>query len=219
VSAGIAPNKFLAKVASDWNKPDGQFAITPAQVADFVRKLPVKKIHGVGKVTAKKMELLGIDTCGDLQRYSLPQLLEMFGSFGERLYELCRGEDKRQISMNNDPKSISVEETFSQDLLSLDQCLAMLPMLLKQLEQRLSGKAERIGNGQTIHKLFVKIKFNNFISTTVEQVAYAPELALYSSLCRTGFDRNKLPVRLLGLGVRLRSTINFHQLELPFIPY
>jgi DNA polymerase IV len=219
VSAGIAPNKFLAKVASDWNKPDGQFAITPSQVADFVRRLSVKKIHGVGKVTAKKMELLGIDTCGDLQRYSMPQLLELFGSFGERLYELCRGEDKRQIATNSDPKSISVEETFVQDVQSLEQCLAMLPMLFKQLEQRLHAKSERLGKGQTIHKLFIKIKFNNFISTTVEQVAYAPDLAVYSSLCRTGFERNKLPVRLLGLGVRLRSTINFHQLELPFIPY
>lgn len=220
VSAGIAPNKFLAKIASDWNKPDGQFAITPDQIGNFIRTLPVRKIHGVGKVTAKNMELLGIDTCGDLQSFTLAQLIEHFGSFGERLYDLCRGEDKRQISMNTNPKSISVEETYEKDLPNLQQCLSMIPGLLTQLEQRLKYRATNVEpcNNPPIHKLFFKIKFSNFISTTVEQAAFSPDPKIYASLCRKGYERNQLPVRLLGLGIRLRSTTTFQQLEFPFIP-
>ena len=87
-SAGIAPNKFLAKIASDWEKPNGQFVITPDQVSDFVLALPVKKIHGVGKVTTKKMHDNGLYTCADLQKRSKHELNVLFGSFGERLYDL-----------------------------------------------------------------------------------------------------------------------------------
>lgn len=211
LSAGIAPNKFLAKIASDWNKPDGQFAITPAQVADFVRQLPVKKIHGVGKVTAKKMQLLGIDSCADLQGYSKPQLLDMFGSFGDRLYALCRGEDHRPISTNHEPKSISVEQTYAEDLRTLEQCLAELPELMAQLQKRLEGKRAR----NAINKQFIKLKFSNFITTTAEEVTHTPDLEGLRALCRTGFERGNQPVRLLGLGVRLRSNAGFKQLELP----
>ncbi|MGB1271405.1 MAG: DNA polymerase IV, partial [Endozoicomonas sp.] len=93
VSAGVAPNKFLAKIASDWNKPDGLFVITPDQVDHFIFELPVRKIHGVGKVTAGKLHKKGIETCGQLRQYSLPELSRWFGSFGERLWELSRGMD------------------------------------------------------------------------------------------------------------------------------
>ena len=96
LSAGVAPNKFLAKIASDWNKPDGQFVITPDKVEAFILKLPIGKLFGVGKVTARKMDLLGIENCGDLQDYTNFELVEMFGSFGETLYNLCRGIDERR---------------------------------------------------------------------------------------------------------------------------
>ncbi|HTQ99947.1 MAG TPA: DNA polymerase IV [Candidatus Acidoferrum sp.] len=214
LSAGIAPNKFLAKIASDWNKPDGQYVITPDQVAEFMLTLPVKKIHGVGKVTAKKMQLMGIDTCADLQTYTKPQLLELFGSFGERLYALCRGEDDRKIAVDHAPKSISVEQTYAADLQTVDQCLAALPALLDELQQRLDKREV----AEAINKQFVKLKFSNFVSTTVEQVASAPELQGYLALCRTGFERSRLPVRLLGVGVRLRQNRNLVQLELPLQP-
>jgi DNA polymerase-4 len=214
LSAGIAPNKFLAKIASDWNKPDGQFVITPAQVPAFIRLLPVKKIHGVGKVTARNMQLMGIDTCADLQNYSKPQLLEHFGSFGERLYMLCRGEDDRKIDRDSEPKSISVETTYAVDLLTVEQCLSALPALLEQLQRRLATSNARAA----INKQFVKLKFNNFLSTTVEQAAPAPELEGYLALCRTGFERGGLPVRLLGVGVRLRQQGGLTQLELPLQP-
>jgi DNA polymerase-4 len=210
LSAGIAPNKFLAKIASDWKKPDGQFTVTPAMVPEFVRKLPVKKIHGVGKVTARKMELLGIDTCADLQQFTITQLLEMFGSLGERLYQLCRGQDDRRISMDRSRKSISVETTFDEDLTTVEQCLAMLPDLFADLQQRIGNKGEL-----AIGKLFVKLKFNDFVSTTAEHVAFAPDLEGYRKLCRTGFERGNKPVRLLGLGVRMRGGAPQTQLKLP----
>jgi len=209
LSAGIAPNKFLAKIASDWNKPDGQYAITPNDVPSFMRTLPVKKIHGVGKVTARKMQLLGIDTCYDLQQYSKPQLLDMFGSFGDRLHALCRGEDDRRINSDREPRSISVEETYAVDLVTVEQCLAELPTLLAQLQRRLDNRHV----ARSINKQFIKLKFNNFVSTTVEQVSPTPDLEGYRALCRTGFERGGLPVRLLGLGVRLRTNGGFIQLE------
>jgi DNA polymerase-4 len=212
VSAGIAPNKFLAKIASDWHKPDGQFAITPDQVADFMLRLPVRKIHGVGKVTAQRMQLLGIDTCIDLQRYSVVELIEQFGSFGERLHALCRGEDDRRIELHHERKSISVEQTYAQDLQNVELCVAALPALLDDLLERVA----RHDNGFTIGKQFVKLKFNDFVSTTVEQAASAPDLDNLAALCRTGFARgNNKPVRLLGIGVRARTAGHFAQLELP----
>ena len=211
ISAGIAPNKFLAKIASDWNKPDGQFAITPEQVAGFMPALPVRKIHGVGTVTAQRMQLLGIDTCADLQRYTLLELVELFGSFGERLFALCRGRDDRKIELDQERKSISLEETYAQDLQSVEQCLAALPALCADLRARVAAHRSEF----TIGKQFVKLKFNDFISTTVEQAASSADLDGFMALCRTGFARGNKPVRLLGLGVRARLQDRYTQLELP----
>lgn len=212
LSAGIAPNKFLAKIASEWNKPDGQYLITPAMIPAFIHKLPVGKLHGVGKVTARKMQLLGIDTCGDLQQHSLAQLLDMFGSFGQRLYSLSRGEDRRPIQTDTARKSISVEQTFSEDLLSIDQCLAILPGLFADLQGRISGSRQQV----RIAKQYVKLKFNDFVSTTVEQSAPAPDMDGYRQLCVTGFERGNKPVRLIGLGVRMQNDSVYRQLELAF---
>jgi DNA polymerase-4 len=210
ISAGVAPNKFLAKIASERHKPDGQFVITPAMVADFVRKLSIKDVHGVGKVTARKMNLLGIDNCADLQTYTMPQLVDLFGAFGERLYSLCRGIDDRRIQTDPQRKSISVEQTFSEDLQTVEQCLAVLPELLDDLNNRIQNASKRV----LIGKQFVKIKFNDFIATTVEHAASEPELSLFNQLCKTGFSRGNKPVRLLGLGVRMRADPLFSQLEL-----
>jgi DNA polymerase-4 len=95
VSAGVAPNKFLAKIASDWKKPNGLFVITPDQVEDFVSGLPVSKLHGVGKVTADKLARLGIEDCLQLREWNKLALVREFGSFGERLWSLARGIDDR----------------------------------------------------------------------------------------------------------------------------
>jgi len=212
LSAGVAPNKFLAKIASDWNKPDGQFVITPDKVEAFILKLPIGKLFGVGKVTARKMDLLGIENCGDLQDYTNFELVEMFGSFGETLYNLCRGIDERIVQTEARRKSISVEHTFPEDLPSLESCLATLPELLVMLEQRIQNSKKKV----TIGKQFVKIKFNDFISTTVEQNANTLDLDTFKTLCKTGFERGNKPVRLLGLGVRMKEAPLYTQLEFSY---
>ena len=212
LSAGVAPNKFLAKIASDWNKPDGQFVITPDKVEAFILKLPIGKLFGVGKVTARKMDLLGIENCGDLQDYTNFELVEMFGSFGETLHNLCRGIDERAVQTEGRRKSISVEHTFPEDLPTLESCLAMLPELLAMLEQRIQNSKKKV----TIGKQFVKIKFNDFISTTVEQNANTLDLDTFKTLCETGFERGNKPVRLLGLGVRMKEAPLYSQLEFSY---
>ena len=199
ISAGIAPNKFLAKIASDWNKPDGQFLIRPEQVEDFVAGLSVSKLHGVGKVTAARMKQLGIETCSELRKLDSEQLRRHFGSFGERLKELSLGIDNRVVQTERIRKSVSVENTYATDLPSLASCLAELPDLLQRLEQRLAG----IDKDYLVHKQFVKIKFRDFIQTTVEMLSASLDLDNYIKLCEDGFERGGKPVRLLGVGVRL----------------
>ncbi|MEH6551015.1 MAG: DNA polymerase IV [Pseudomonadales bacterium] len=208
VSAGVAPNKFLAKVASDWNKPDGIWVITPAQVDDFVRKLPVTRLSGVGRVTAEKLHRMNIQTCGDLQTLDVYQLSERFGSFGQRLHELSYGIDQRPVKTNYRRKSLSVEHTYASDLPSVQGCLSQLPALFGKLSQRLSLLGGQPGNGgYQVYKQFVKVKFNNFQSTTMECVAKgSPGMAVFHDLCQQSFQRGQgLPVRLLGLGVRFQD--------------
>lgn len=210
ISAGIAPNKFLAKVASDWNKPDGQFVITPAQVDEFVAALPVRKLHGVGKVTAQKMQRLGIETCKDLRNLNQEQLQKHFGSFGERLHELSMGIDNRAVTIERVRKSVSVENTFVTDLLDLPSCLEQLPSLQLQLAKRL----DKIGDNLQIHKQFIKIKFNDFVLTTVEMLSGNTAPENFMELCKQGFSRGNRPVRLLGMGVRLATA---HQTAKPVL--
>ncbi|MAY03646.1 MAG: DNA polymerase IV [Gammaproteobacteria bacterium] len=212
LSAGIAPNKFLAKIASDWNKPDGQHVVTPDQVDEFISGLPVRKIYGVGKVTAEKMQRLGIERCADLQALSKSELVQDFGSFGERLYQLCRGIDERPVVSSHPRKSVSVEQTYEKDLPSVEHCLAELPLLCEKLQERINRVSEEI----SIAKLFVKLKFNDFIATTVEQTAQEMDMYLLQQLCETGFRRGNKPVRLLGIGIRVREALDFYQLSLEF---
>jgi DNA polymerase-4 len=209
-SAGVAPNKFVAKIASDWNKPDGLFLVRPEEVDAFVAVLPVKKLHGVGKVTAAKMNRLGLDTCGDLRTWPMAKLQEHFGSFGARLYELSRGIDVREVNPERERKSISTEETYTPDVPDLPACALLLPELIAHLQ----GRIKRNGAEKFINKLFVKIKFSDFQQTTVECVGYAPALETYTRLLETGWLRASRPVRLLGVGVRLGESEIVEQLTL-----
>jgi DNA polymerase IV len=210
VSAGLAPNKFLAKIASDWRKPDGLFAIKPAAVDTFVAALPVKKLHGVGRVTAEKLNRLGVETCADLRNWSLPQLQRHFGKFGERLFDLCRGIDHRPVCATREAKSISVEETYAVDVPDLDACRQQLPQLI----EKLLGRIQRANSEQHTGKLFLKIRFADFQQTTIECLALKPQPALFEKLLSTGFQRGQKPVRLLGIGVRLRDDLSQYQLTL-----
>jgi DNA polymerase IV len=195
-SAGVAPNKFLAKIASDWHKPNGQLVITPNKVANFVKELPVNKIFGVGKVTAAKMAALNLHTCADLQQLPKIDLVQHFGSFGEKLYYLCRGIDNRKVEPKRARKSLSVENTYAKDLSELTDCLNALPDLFDELKKRLAKQESR-----NIHKQFVKIKFFDFQLTTAECISPHLSLEVFQFLCREGYARQNKPVRLLGIGV------------------
>ena len=210
VSAGVAPNKFVAKIASDWNKPDGLFLVRPSEVDAFVAALPVKKLFGVGKVTAAKLNQLGGATCLDLRRWSAQQLQHHFGSFGARLHALCRGIDERAVSNARERKSVSVEETYTPDVPDLPSCRALLPQLHASLQARIG----RCGTQKKVNKLFVKLRFANFTQTTVECVGHAPSVAQFEKLIDTGFARGNLPVRLLGVGVRLGDAGSGEQMTL-----
>lgn len=200
-SAGVAPNKFLAKVASDWRKPNGQFVIEPSQVADFVHGLKVEKIHGVGKVTAKRMHELGLRTCADIQAQPLERLEHWFGSRGAYLARVARGEDNRPVETQWERKSLSVEETFSRDITTLEGCLQALPALYRDWERRMGGHHFR----HRIRGFVVKVKFFDFQGTTHEMACQRwPREEDFCELLRRAWARGEgKAVRLLGVGVRL----------------
>lgn len=198
-SAGVAPNKFLAKVASDWRKPNGQFEIRSGDVAEFMRDLPVLRIPGVGTRTASRLEGQGVRTCGDLQRWELRRLTREFGKFGVDLFRLCRGEDTRPVVPDRERKSLSNERTFADDLESEGDCRVRLQPLLGELRADL----EQRGEGRRVAKCFLKLKFHDFRSTTAERTASTPDEGLFEELLAEAWARgNGRRVRLLGAGVR-----------------
>jgi DNA polymerase IV len=203
-SAGIGPNKLIAKIASDMNKPNGQCEVTWEDVPAFMSKLPVRKLWGIGQVTEQKLQQMGIATCADLQRYSRAQLSERFGKFGLELWEQCRGIDNRAVEPHRERKSLSNERTFSTNLETLEECDEKLVELVEELEAELSQKA----SNRAVTKIFVKLKFHDFTRTTVERAGLAPDLAAFRDLLREGFARTGKSVRLLGAGVRFASTEN-----------
>ncbi|MEQ1875236.1 MAG: DNA polymerase IV [Bdellovibrionia bacterium] len=201
-SAGIAPNKFLAKVASDWKKPNGQFTVSPPMVSDFVKKLKVEKIPGVGRVTAKKMHELGLFTCLDLQAWDMNRLQAKFGTWGVKLYDVCRGVDNREVSDDGTRKSISTEETYGRDLQTVEECLAKVPELFEDLKRRI----ERAGAAHLIKSLVVKVKFFDFKQTTLASSrGQEPSVKVFSEMVGAAFARGGRAVRLIGIGVQLQS--------------
>jgi len=197
-SAGIAPNKMLAKIASDWRKPNGQFAVTPEQIEPFIRDLSVRKIWGVGPKSAAKFEQQGIRTCGDLQKFELAELVRRHGKWGNELYQLCRGLDDRPVDPNRIRKSLSNESTYPDNLTTLEECQRELDKLVEELFQELRAKA----SDRQIHKAFVKVKFADFTRTTRECVSPNPDRETYQTLLAEAYKRSPQPIRLLGSGVR-----------------
>jgi DNA polymerase-4 len=208
ISAGVAPNKFLAKIASDWQKPDGLTVIRPEQVAEFVQALPVKKIFGVGPVMAERLKAMGVETCADLQTVPLLTLIERFGTLGNRLHDLARGVDDRPVQPSRSRKSLSVEHTLNSDIETLPEAQAYLEKIQQELDKRL----QRAGN-PPFYKIFVKLKFSDFSQTTAEAIVdpQFPEQA--QELLATAWQRSELGVRLIGLGVRFHN-LDASQLDL-----
>ncbi len=198
ISVGVAENKFLAKIASDWRKPNGLFVITPDQTDDFVRALAVRKLFGVGDATEKKLSQLGVSTCAELRTVDLATLLDKFGAMGERLFQLCRGVDTRAVVPDRRRKSLSIEHTYDVDLAGSAACLSKIPALVDGLIARLA----RVDDSYTIVKQFLKMRFDNFSITTIERSGSQVDTAFYRLLCEEAWQRGARPVRLLGIGVR-----------------
>lgn len=197
-SAGIAPNKMLAKIASEWRKPNGQFAVLPDQIEKFMASLPVRKIWGIGPKNAARLTARGIQTCGDLQKFTLIEMAQQFGRWGEELFHLCRGEDDRVVEPHGIRKSLSNEKTFSNNLISLIQCEAAMAKLAGATLEEVRSKA----NNRHIRKAFVTVKFSDFTRTTKECICPEPTISVYQKLLAEAYNRKSLPVRLLGAGVR-----------------
>jgi DNA polymerase-4 len=205
-SAGIAPNKFLAKIASGWNKPNGLFTISPEQIDNFIINLPVENIFGVGKVTLQKLHKLNIKTCNDLQQFSLPALVNQFGKFGNTLYYQARGIDNREVNPNRERKSVSVETTFNADIIGVNNLITHLETLHLQLVSRL----EKFNSPYPIKNQFIKLKYNNFQTKSMETISNFVDLNNFIKLLQK-IDPKK-PVRLLGIGITFNTeNISDHQ--------
>jgi DNA polymerase-4 len=202
-SAGVAPNKFLAKVASDWDKPNGLTVVEPSRVKFFLNQLPIICIPGVGQQTQAKLQALGIHTCADILPFSEIDLVKQFGKFGLRLITFARGEDDRPVVTCRQRKSMSVEHTFEKDKLA-EACIVFLNRLHVQLQERLQG----LSSAYQINKVFIKIKFMDFSTTTIEASSAVMNVALYETLFQQGWERYKKPVRLVGIGVRFAKALD-----------
>lgn len=215
-SAGVAPNKFLAKIASDWRKPDGLFVIRPEQAFDFLTPLPVGRIPGVGKVMQEKLAALGVGTVGELRTLGEARLQREFGSFGLRLHALAQGIDARPVEPDQPVQSISAEDTFERDL-RLDELEPMIRALAEKTWNA-ARKTERIGR-----TVVLKLKTAEFRILTRSHTPEAPPASLeaFTTIALSLRERVGLPsrtrYRLVGVGLggfRDRETLLPPQPEL-----
>ena len=204
-SAGIASNKFLAKIASDWNKPNGQFLIADDEIQDFVLKIPIRRIHGVGKKTEELLKQRKVNTCADLQKISKYDLINLLGKYGETLFHLCRGVDDRIVEPNRIRKSLSVEDTYQFDLITHESCKKELELLYEELIKRLKNNSY---NNKIIKSCFIKIKYNDFKLTNSQSPCQNLHFKIFLDLLLKNLVNNKKPIRLLGLGVNFDNSVN-----------
>lgn len=210
-SAGVAPNKFLAKVASDENKPNGLCVITPQQVSAFVSQLPLRKIPGVGHKTAEKLAKLGLHLCRDIEKADMALLIKQFGRFAEVLLERSQGIDHRPVVAARTRKSVAVEHTFQHDLQDFSQGDASLPELYQKLQHRLT----RSNCQHQIQKIGIKLKFQDFRQTTIERQYPELNLTVLRQLLQQAWLRgNGQGVRLVGIQVGLKHATAQAQMEL-----
>src|SRR5215213_4833313 len=199
-SAGVSYCKFIAKLASDHRKPDGLTVITPERGSEFVASLPVARFHGVGPVTARKMERLGIRTGADLRDWSLAALQAHFGSSADWYWRICRGIDEREVKPDRPYKSVSAERTFDEDLRDPERLAAEL--------ERIAGYAwDRVERAEVIGRtITLKVKFGDFtlITRSKSFAGPVPDLAAFSAAGEALLAAlHPLPkgIRLLGLGL------------------
>lgn len=202
-SAGVAPNKFLAKIASDENKPNGLCVVTPENVATFVKYLPLTKIPGIGPKTASRLREYGLETAEDVRLYPFAQLQSLMGKQATSLFNRCHGRDDSEVKTHRERKSLAVETTLSQDIESLDQVLAIMNSLTEKLKSRyLTGKSKE----KEIAKLGVKLKFSDFCQTTAECQAISIQPSVFESLFEIAIQRaQNRRIRLVGLSIGFAS--------------
>jgi DNA polymerase IV len=169
-SAGVAPNKFLAKLASDWRKPDGLFVIQPVEIASFLLPLPVGRLPGVGKVTEEKLTNLRVQSVGELRDLDLSVLEQHFGRYGVRLHELARGIDENQVIADRPTKSISVEDTFEQDV-----PLSEIEPMIRRLVEKLWTASRK--ETRTARTVVLKLKTSDFKTLTRSHTPDSPPMS------------------------------------------
>ena len=206
-SAGVSYCKFIAKLASDYRKPDGLCVITPEKGPEFVAALPVARFHGIGPVTAKKMERLGIITGADLRDWSMPALQAHFGSSAEWYWRICRGIDEREVKPDRPYKSVSAERTFDEDLIDPDRLSAELTRIAGYAWDRVK-RAEVIGRTITL-----KVKFGDFtiITRSKSFTGPVPDLDTFTAsglALLAALQPLSKGIRLLGLGLHNLTEIN-----------
>src|SRR3954462_4042676 len=199
-SAGVSYCKLIAKLASDHRKPDGLTVITPERGAEFVASLPVARFHGVGPVTARKMERLGILTGADLREWSLPALEMQFGSSGRWYWRICRGIDERAVKPDRPYKSVSAERTFDEDLRDSERLAAELERIAGYAWDRVE-RADVAGRTVTL-----KVKFGDFtiITRSKSFASMVPDRAAFTAAGQAllaGLHPLSKGIRLLGLGL------------------
>lgn len=200
-SAGVAPNLFLAKVASDMNKPDGLTVIRPDQITDFLKELPVRKIPGVGPKTEARLAGLGIKTCGELAGKDLSFLIKKFGKTGQWLHQTAQGIDEREVEPYTESKQFSTEETFEKNILSLQPLRSKLEEYAEYVFRELKGEGRM---GRTV---VLKVKYHDFeLVTRSFTFNHEPKdwREIYLTACELLEKKTlagKKAVRLLGLGL------------------
>ena len=209
-SAGISTNKMIAKIASDWHKPNGQKQVTADEIPAFIAALPVGWIGGVGKKMREKLTALRIETCADLQQLEQLELSQRFGKWGIELWHLSRGLDDRVVTPDRTRKSISSENTFSENI-------EALPALVPPMRGMLDGLVEDLAKShadRVIRSLVVKMKFADFHRTTAERAGHRVDPAVFEELLAEAWKRgHNRAVRLLGVGVRFEDLREVEQLE------
>jgi DNA polymerase IV len=198
-SAGVAPNKFLAKIASGWQKPDGLTVIAPERVEAFLQKLPVEALWGVGPVTAKKLRAIGIERLVDIRTADREVLAKTVGSLADWLVELSHGRDSRPVEPNRETKSVSCETTYAQDLTDLREINQQIQLLAEEVAGDLKRK------GLRARTVTIKVRYDNFTTVTRSHTTEyftdsRPDLVNRAQMLLERTEAGARPVRLLGVG-------------------
>lgn len=213
VSVGVGPNRLVAKIASDHDKPDGLTVVSPRRVRRFLDPLPVRKLPGVGPVTGKRLSALGFERIADLRAESRGRLQELLGSYGAVLYKYCRGIDDRPVRLSRTRKSLSSERTYSTDLATLADVNAEASRLAEGVAASLEKRELAAGT------VTVKVRYSDFTTVTRSSTLPAPTRQA-GELVRTTLElvgrteAGKRPVRLVGVGCSNFATGSMEQLRL-----